>query len=365
MLSWIRNFSDKEIHAPFSVKTDNDYIIDLRKRFSHFCDLLHRASADEESIEIAEYYTNMVCKALDSYYKGKITSYHSIIKSLVQCCEDDELALSYLNHSRAFQGDHGSEIQFFRARLNHEITIFPPQEMVHIPFDKRSKSGNYRFSIPGVISSYLANSSYGCWIELGRPPEQEFNVSPIVLDDEQKIFNLAVMSRDCSQLDDGDEKRVHCWIKLLILMIATSYRVDEKDRTFKSEYIISQSIMLACKELNYDGVAYYSKRVDNELFSLAAINLALFAEYQPDQKYGSICQHLKVDESLNFQFFKQLSQSVTFKEYPLRVVRTPLITNIGSFHRQYSYRETAFYFFDRYLFSRWDDKDTIEWGNFF
>lgn len=297
-----------------------------------------------------------MCEALENYYKGRVTTCHNTIKCLIKECEDNELALSDLKHSRAFHGDRGSEIQFFRARLSDEITIFSPQDMLHIPFDQRSKSGSYRFSIPGVISLYLANTSYGCWIELGRPSEKEFNVSPIVLDGEQRIFNLAVMSRDCSQLDDGDEKRVHCWIRLLILMIATSYRVEEKDRSFKSEYLISQSIMLACKELGYDGVAYYSKRVDNELFSFAAINLALFVEYQPDQKYGSICQHLKVDESLNYEFYKQLKSSATFRDYPLRVVRTPMITNIGNFHRQYSYRETAFYYFDMYLFSRWDDK---------
>ena len=87
------------------------------------------------------------------------------------------------------------------------------------------------------------------------------------------------MSRDCSQLDDGDEKRVHCWIKLLVLMIATSYKIADPNRVFRSEYIISQSIMLACKRLGYDGVAYFSKRVESELFAVNAINLALFAEY--------------------------------------------------------------------------------------
>lgn len=50
--------------------------------------------------------------------------------------------------------------------------------------------------------------------------------------------------------------------------LATSYRIKEEGRTFKSEYIISQSIMMACKRLGYDGVAYYSKRVYDEVFAL-------------------------------------------------------------------------------------------------
>lgn len=59
-----------------------------------------------------------------------------------------------------------------------------------------------------------------------------------------------------------------------MLDIATSYRVKEVNRTFKSEYIISQSIMMACKKLGYSGVAYYSKRVDDIAFARCAINLA-------------------------------------------------------------------------------------------
>lgn len=65
--------------------------------------------------------------------------------------------------------------------------------MLHLPFPMRGKTGNYRFSIPGIPSLYLGNSSYACWLELGRPAEYKFNVSPVVLDGSQKIFNLAVM----------------------------------------------------------------------------------------------------------------------------------------------------------------------------
>lgn len=31
--------------------------------------------------------------------------------------------------------------------------------------------------------------------------------------------------------------------------------------------------------MGYDGIAYYSRRVDNEVFALCAINLALFVDY--------------------------------------------------------------------------------------
>ena len=63
-----------------------------------------------------------------------------------------------------------------------------------------------------------------------------------------------------------------------MLTVATSYRIKEDGRTFKYEYIISQSIMMACEKFGYDDVACYSKRVYDEVFALCVINLALFVD---------------------------------------------------------------------------------------
>ena len=126
---------------------------------------------------------------------------------------------------------------------------------------------------------------------------------------------------------------------------------------------MSQSIMLACKKLGYDGVAYYSKQADEEMFAFAAINLALFVDYEKGKKYSIICKHLKVDEPLNYQFFKQLNAAATYQKYSLRISGTHYITNINNYKRQYSFFDTDFYRFDEHLFGRWTDKESIKWGN--
>ncbi len=360
-LTWIFSFSDKDLFAPYTVDSDNDYYRNLRKRYTHFNQLLKNANADSISCRIAKKYTDQVCKALREYYVGHVSTSHLIIENLVKGCMGNSLAASTLFSSSAFPGT--DEIQFFRARSSELARTFKPKEMLHPPFSKRAKSNNYRFSIPGVSCLYLANSSYGCWIEMGRPSEHDFNVSPVILDGSQKIFNLAVMTRDLGALNEGDEEAIHCWVKLLILMIATSYNVEEVTRTFRSEYIISQAIMLAVKKLGYDGIAYFSKRVDDEVFSQVAINLALFAEYRKNSEYGNICNSIKIDESMNFQMFKQLFPSLTYENYKLRVDSSPYIVNIGNYKYQYSYRETEFYRFDKHLFARWKDKNSLPWGN--
>ena len=154
-----------------------------------------------------------------------------MIKNLLKDVGEDKIAVSNLFSSCAFSGyTTTNEIQFFRSRTGNLANSFSIKDMMYLPKSLRSKSGNYRFSIPGSPSLYLSNSSYGCWIETGFPADIDFNVSPILLDGEQKIFNLVVSIRDFSNLNDAECSKVHTWLKLMMLMIATSYRIKEENR---------------------------------------------------------------------------------------------------------------------------------------
>lgn len=364
-LSWITkaDFMNKELWAPFILDSDIKYYDDLCKKYRILLDIAIKSDADEESIKIIKKYTLKIREAIRKYYSGHISTSHTIIKNLLKDIVDNPLAVSDINSSKAFPGI-SREIQFFRARTNEEVTIFKPKDMLHIPFDMRGKTGNYRFSIPGIPSLYLGNTSYACWLELGCPAEYRYNVSPVLLDGTQKILNLAVMTRKQFDVNDCNAEYVHCWLKLLCLMIATSYVIKERDRSFKSEYIVSQSIMLGCKELGLDGVAYFSKRVEDEAFAYAAINAALFTKYEKGKKYSDICKHIKIDESYNYALYKQLGNIDKNKEYrDYRVLQTGLITNIGKYNRQFNFGETEFCKFDKFLFATWKDKEKINFGN--
>lgn len=364
-LTWVEHFINKELYAPYVVEKDEDYYKDLVKKYKLLFDIAKKAGADEESLKIIKKYCDKVKRSIRLYYDGSISKAHNVVRNLVKGCERDSLAVNTIINSEAFPGVKGGEIQFFRARLSDDAKTFKAKDMLHLPLSMRGKTGNYRFSIPGIPSLYLGNSSYACWIEMGCPPEYKFNVAPVVLDGEQKIFNLAVMSRNWFKLDELEEEKVHCWLKLLILMMATSYTVNESGRIFKSEYILSQSIMLACKELGYDGVAYFSKRVSDEIFAYAAINLALFTPYQRNKKYSAVCEHIKIDDAFNYSVYKQLGCIDREQAYRLRLLETGIITNIGEYRkdRQFQYAMTEFCAFDKFLFATWKDKDKIEWGN--
>lgn len=367
-LFWLNHgFICKELYGPFVLEKDNEYYKNLSQKYSVIKKQAEVANADADSIRIIEKYKSKILEALRAYYKADIAKSNRIIENLIKDVGTNPFAVNTLENSYAFSGPHDKELQLFRCRLGDPSKSFSANEMLFLPEELRAKSGNYRFSIPGNPSFYLANSSYGCWIETGFPADINFNVSPVILDGQLRIFNLAVRIRDFTKLGDFQEERVHCWLKLYMLSIATSYRIKEKERTFKSEYIVSQSIMMACKKLGYDGLAYYSKRVDDEVFALCAINLALFVDYT---KKPFLKDRIKMDDSFSFAVFKHLNASLKYKEYDLRSVGTGFITNIGSYSRQYPYRETDFYEFDKFLFTTWRDrtdskkKDEIAFGQF-
>ena len=98
---------------------------------------------------------------------------NAVIKNLIVKSDGFPLASSYLCDSPAFLGTRGSELQLFRSRTGNASLMYGAKEMLPLPRSLRSKSGNYRFSIPGNPCYYLSNSSYGCWIETGFPPEAD------------------------------------------------------------------------------------------------------------------------------------------------------------------------------------------------
>lgn len=366
-LTWLDNgFVCKDLYAPFVLEKDFEYFIDLKKKYKIVIEQAKKANADFESLRIINKFKNKILEALKCYYGADIEKSNAIIRNLIKDIGEDAFAVSILNESYAFAGLSKSELQLFRCRIGNPSNAYTAKDMLHLPSKLRAKSGNYRFSIPGNPCLYLANSSYGCWIETGFPMENEFNVSPVLMDGIPKVFNLAVSITDFSALNNFEENRVHCWLKIYMLSLATSYRIKEPNRTFKSEYVISQSIMMACKKLGYDGVAYYSKRVNNEIFARCAINLALFVNYTGE--YSEIVKHMKMDDAFNYGLFKELCASLTYKDYELRSTGTGFITNIGNYDRQYPYRETEFFEFDKFLFTTWRDKsngmgkDYVPWG---
>ena len=356
---WVYNFDYAHFLTPVNIDQDNLYLNDIRTKLDDFIDKMRCAGAPKTALECIYNFKNQILKSMELYYSGDLLSAQSIINTIIQELNVPP-AVTPINKSFAFPYNT-NEIQFFRARTSDAIVDYNANEMLHIPFSKRSHVKSYRFSISGLPCLYLGNTSYACWIEMRKPADYRFNVSPVVLDNSQKVLNLiataswinTLVSNNYIDLSDSDS--VINMFKLMVLTYCTSYKVKEQDRNFKSEYVLPQMIMLACKRLDLDGVVYYSKQVSDERFAtVTGINVALFATYEDGLDLSPICSHIKIDDSFNYSTFKQLHSSLKYKEYPLCVDKYPQIKNIGNFKRQIPYRETYFYEFDKYLFANWE-----------
>ena len=113
------------------------------------------SGADDESMRIIIGFIVKILKSLELYYKADIAESNNIILELVKDIGDNPFAVNSVVNSDAFPGDKANELQFFRSRLGTSNKSFKAKDMIHLPNSMRSKSGNYRFSIPGNPSMYL------------------------------------------------------------------------------------------------------------------------------------------------------------------------------------------------------------------
>ena len=298
---------------PIKISKDCDYYCALIQKLWSYCDFI-KIVQDENDIEnlFNNVYSNCskIKECLESYYNAKYSKAQTLIKEyLEQYVDDNPYILTSIEESYAFRGIAPKNIQpssyrndpglnkiydkmmntpltFYRARTGEEHLGY--KDMLHIPFNMRSKIGTYRFSIPGVPCLYLATTSYGTWIELRRPEYEKFNVSLFKLPKNLKVLNLCtfqdyINGSSSLEIDEKEYKAVINFLEFFPLIIATSFDILEDDREFKSEYIISQLVMQSAKELGVDGVAYISKREEDRSAYPIAVNLAILMPQNFDQ----------------------------------------------------------------------------------
>lgn len=356
--------------SPQRIKDDNKYKEKLISWLNSLEEGFREKAANSKYIDTVIEMRSAIVYILDEYHAGNIGNSYEKMKSVISdmMTESLGLAISSIQKSFSFNDVENllndsiskNRIEFFRARTSEKYCVFGRKEMLHIPFDMRGKVSSTRFSVPGLPCIYLATTSYCCWLELRTPAEYQFNVSPVRINQERKILNLtmnAELFERIIALKDIDKSANTYTIealKLWILSYASSFKIDADNRSFKEEYIIPQLIMLASKDLELDGVSYYSKQVEDDRFAyMVSVNLALFARYNGEKRFSEICRDIEISPSYNYAMFNQLGHSEKYKSDGVELhIRNSIYPKlIGGFGRQNEYQFTKFYDFDRYLFS--------------
>lgn len=183
---------------------------------------------------------------------------------------------------------------FFRVRNNETYMLYPEDEMFHIPFDKRGKVGNQRFSVSGYPCLYLGKHIYGCWEEAKRPNIDMFNIIALQATRPFKLINLAIPP---ITTESGINASLLCG---MVLRLACSLKAENHKDFFKSEYIIPQLVLSHIVQRNkssvkneYIGIRYTSTvyKQSHDVFGRKELLLNYVIPIQKNNDTG-LCQTL-------------------------------------------------------------------------
>lgn len=380
----IINYNDDNVRGfklPIKIHTDNCYLPKLEETLNAYYKYLsqNKAFQDKDLLKEIDKVNKNIIKSIKCYYEGKIIDSIELIKTILNYYSKNQFFLSELDKNYAFRSgapfydlisENGTdidykemnecELSFFKARTED---VYERKEMLHIPLNRRELISTQRFSIPGIPCVYLGTTSYVCWLELNKPNDKSFNVSSYKFNDKGKklrILNLVIPQELISGIYDKGmdnyksiRKRLQIdMLRLWPLVCATSFNVNDKNRSFKSEYIVSQLIMLCLKELKIDGIAYISKKCEDDSNHVHLVNLALpvFDLFDTNKEYGKLCDYLELTRAYNFSsFIESKSVQNNKKSYVNQIYNNGKINcNNGII----SYNNTQFSHFDNYLVNR-------------
>ncbi|WP_331554396.1 hypothetical protein [Acetobacterium sp.] len=377
MYAWTMKFEQDNFTTPTLVSKDKDYYPALKKKYNEIYAILVENKVPYDIQDTIRKTGNIVLEVIQRYYSGNVRGALNGLNVILKPLMQNPLVVSNLENSLALKGlkvfrndiDEDdqclfSEVDLFRSRLSDRINGFKPENMLHIGFDNRGTIATQRFSIPGLPCLYFGTSSYDCWIEMGKPPDNVFNVSHAKFDDTIRVFNTAVNVYDISEFNTLTEEEkdkyninfdqaIQTLMSLWLLSISASFTIEETGRTFRSEYIISQLIMLVARDSKLDGVIYLTKQLKTQLRNdnwakPVSVNVALFAHYKGESIMSEICKQIKISSSVNYGEYKQLN-AATQQSGEHLFVDWFLPSNSELAGKLISYSQTQFYGFDKYL----------------
>ena len=206
-----------------------------------------------ENIEEIDKLIRDIWKADKYFQTGQITECYKTIYDII-------FSSSY-SHEIVITHDIDIDNFFYRMRECDNEYLFSKEELFHIPFQKRQKTSNQRFSLTGYPCLYLGKSIYVCWEELNRPKIENANIVGLKT---LRLIHLLDLRMPTEIQDVSDFYRIP-------LIIASSVKVQEPNLPFKPEYVISQAILHAIishnntisSPNNLNGIIYYSSSVND------------------------------------------------------------------------------------------------------
>lgn len=327
-----KNVELKGFYLPIKIQNDSEYETELSKILNSYLEnIKDRRLVDEEVFESTNDNIEKIKRALKYSYEPNISEAKQLIGDILEKYQKDDFIISKLDCSPAFRGETiytcpklaGAKLSFYKARVGKGE--FSKEDFLHIPFNKRGYISTQRFSIAGVPAMYFGLTSYVCWLELGKPSDQDFNVASYKIPDTTRVLNLAISQMLINGLSSGvsydymdkdiEKRRVQTLIEFFPLVIATSFKVTEENRSFRSEYVISQLIMQCLSELGIEGVAYISKQIVKDSYNYFpyCVNLAIPMK-NDSEVYSKFAKELSLTNPVNLSEYKKIKRKPPTRE---------------------------------------------------
>lgn len=392
----------KEFKMPITLNYDKEYYLKLKDKLNSYENYIKNINAISENVtNNVKVNIELIIKSIEYYYNADISKAKNKIMKLLKKYISNDFIVSDLDKNYAFRGisvfqnllDEKKEkndmyinrreypLSFYKARLSN--SSFEKKDMLHIPFCNRELVSTQRFSIPGVPCLYLGTTSYVCWLEMDKPQDNIFNVSSFKLPENLKILNLVIdnnlIKEQIKRIIESEEdkkgkniKLLEDMIELMPLVYATSFSIKNKDRKFKSEYIISQLIMQCLNELKIDGIAYASKKIKDTTKAFPqCINLAIpmkinkkFEIKNEIDNYSDMCKEFLLTEPVNLSEFMKIGGNNSFSPQKSFINKCfgsdgfkESLINLSS--KDIDYKWTKFAEFDNYIVNLKYDKPDI------
>jgi len=204
---------------------------------------------------------SMIRKAFIQYFKGfPALSYEVLEKGFIA----QELHLLLLLPQLYIGG--GS--LFYRLRPKDSDVISSNKDLFHIPFQKRTKCKNYRYSVAGYPSFYMSTSIETARIETDVTGEDaEYYACAITQrrGRELHLIDLTLPNRSLNFIER------YSLLVFYPLIIACGLKVKEPEHAFRPEYVIpqllSQVIRLHQDDTGFDGIVYASTKTKETSFT--------------------------------------------------------------------------------------------------
>lgn len=232
----------------------------VRDYLKRYVDYLRSIDFSAESISRIQVFARNINVCLNDYYCGQHDSAQYFFRNAINSIGVDRFYRKVVPNV------------FYRARKNETQTLFRPDEMFHICFEKRYLVGTQRYSYPGLPCLYLGSSVEVCCEELNCR-DNKLNIAQIQkkTSDDIYIFDLYFFEEyDFLRLSEEDEAR---FVELWPLVACCSFTyLDANEMTFRPDYIIPQLLLeyVIDKSANNDmggcgtilhGIRYHSVKI--------------------------------------------------------------------------------------------------------